>query len=323
MKKVNQYISAVLLAGMLLPFSGKSQNNAGQSDDAGRIVLAAYVSDQVANMTEPAKNMLTNKLNQIISQNGLGGSAFNERFIITANVNVLTKDLTATAPPMTALGLDITFYIGDGMEGTKFASKTVQVKGVGTNETKAYIEGIKMIKPSDPSFAAFIDEGKNKIMKYYNSKCDFIIKGANAAAGQNQYEEAIYQLTTVPSVCKECYDKCLAALAPIYQKKIDRDCKLKLGEATNIWNANQDVNAANAAGELLSTVEPASSCYKDVQALSEKIKKRVLDIDKREWAYTLKTQEQTSELIKAYRDVGVAYGKGQPKSVTYNVRGWW
>jgi hypothetical protein len=27
--------------------------------------------------------------------------------------------------------------------------------------------------------------------------------------------------------------------------------------------------------------------------------------------------------IKAARDIGVAYGNGQPKSIVYNVRGWW
>ena len=59
------------------------------------------------------------------------------------------------------------------------------------------------------------------------------------------------------------------------------------------------------------------------QQLSAKIQKRVIEIDKREWNYVMKEQQQTSEMIKAYRDVGVAYGNGQPKSVTYNVNGWW
>ena len=37
----------------------------------------------------------------------------------------------------------------------------------------------------------------------------------------------------------------------------------------------------------------------------------------------MKEQEQTSEMIRAYRDVGVAYGNGQPDSIEYNVNGWW
>ncbi|MES2761619.1 MAG: hypothetical protein V4677_05410 [Bacteroidota bacterium] len=322
MKNINKKIAA-LLAFIILGFNGFSQAAAGTSNDMGRIVLAAYVPQQVDKMSDAARTMLTNKLSQIISANGLGGSVGNQRFIITANLVTLTKDLTATAPPMTALGLEVTFYIGDGIDGTKFASKSVQVKGVGTNETKAYIEAIKQIKTNDPSYAAFLEEGKQKIIKYYEAKCDFIIKDAKSLAGQNQLEEAIYKLSSVPDACKVCYDKALAAIAPIYKQKIDRDCKIKLAEATNAWNASQDADAANTAGGILASIEPQAACYGEAKALSAKIQKRVIEIDKREWNYVMKEQQQTSELIKAYRDVGVAYGNGQPKSVTYNVNGWW
>lgn len=320
MKKINQKIAVAIFALITLSSSCFAQ---AKSEDMGRIVLAAYVPQQVDKMSDAARTMLTNKLSQIVTANGMGGSAMNERFIITANLVTLTKDLTATAPPMTALGLEVTFYIGDGIEGTKFASKSVQVKGVGTNETKAYIEAIKQIKTNDPSYAAFIEEGKQKIIKYYETKCDFIIKDAKSLAGQNQLEEAIYKLSSVPDVCKTCYDKCLAAIAPIYKQKIDRDCKLKLAEATNTWNASQGYDAAASAGAILAGIEPQASCYPEAKALSAKIQKRVLEVDKREWNYVMKEQQQTSELIKAYRDVGVAYGNGQPKSVTYNVNGWW
>ena len=323
MKIINKQIVAAFLAMVTIGFNGLAQNTAGKSEDMGRITIAAFVPSQVDKMPEAARSMLTNKLNQIVAQNGLGGSAMNERFIITANITTLTKDLTPTAPPMTALGLEITFYIGDGIEGTKFASKSIQVKGVGTNETKAYIEGIKMIKPSDPAFASFLEEGKTKIMKYYNSKCDFILKEAQTLASQNKQEEAIFKLTSVPDVCKECFDKSMAAVAPIYKQKIDRDCKMKLAEANNAWNVSQDANAANTAGGILSSIEPQAACYGEAKALSAKIQKRVIEIDKREWAYTMKEQQQASEMIKAYRDVGVAYGNGQPKSITYNVNGWW
>ncbi|MGZ4040442.1 MAG: hypothetical protein ACXVNR_07770, partial [Bacteroidia bacterium] len=69
--------------------------------------------------------------------------------------------------------------------------------------------------------------------------------------------------------------------------------------------------------------EPQAACFGEAKALASKIQKRVIEIDKREWNYTMKAQQQQSEMIKAYRDVGVAYGNGQPKSVTYNVSGWW
>ena len=274
-------------------------------------------------MPTTANQSLKNKLNQIILKNGFASNNYNSRFILTANIIVVSKDITSTAPPMHAYTFDINLYIGDGVSGTLFSTTSVQVKGVGQNETKAYTQAINNLKVESSELLTFIKSGKEKIIEYYNINCNTIIKESNLLATQNKYDEAIFNLISIPSACSQCYDKAIAEIGPLYKKMIDRDCKLKLTEATNIWNANQTLEAANQAGSLLSTIEPQSSCFNEVKQLNTKIANRVHEIDAREWKYKLKEQEQKSELIKAYRDVGVAFGNGQPKSVTYNVRGWW
>ena len=311
----------------LISINAFAQNNAGKTDDIGRITLAAYVPQQIDKMPDAARSILANKLNQIVTQNGMGGAANNERFIITANVNVISKDLTATAPPMTALVLEVTLYIGDGFVGTKFSSTSINVKGVGESETKAYISALKGISPTNSNIQSFVGNGKSKIIEYYNSKCDFIIKEVQTLVSQNNFEEAIFKLTSVPEVCKECYDKAMDAVGPIYQKQIDRECKSKLMEATTAWNASQDSFAADTSGNILAQIDPNASCYKEALALSNKIAQRIKEIDQRDWKLQLKEQQDNVDIqkatIKAARDIGVAYGNGQPKNVTYNVRGWW
>ena len=311
----------------LISINAFAQNNAGKTDDIGRITLAAYVPQQIDKMPDAARSILANKLNQIVTQNGMGGAANNERFIITANVNVISKDLTATAPPMTALVLEVTLYIGDGFVGTKFSSTSISVKGVGESETKAYISALKGISPTNSNIQSFVGNGKSKIIEYYNSKCDFIIKEVQTLVSQNNFEEAIFKLTSVPEVCKECYDKCMDAVGPIYQKQIDRECKSKLMEANTAWNATQDSYGADTAGGILAQIDPNASCYKEALALSNKIAQRIKEIDQRDWKLQLKEQQDNVDIqkatIKAIRDIGVAYGNGQPKTVTYNVRGWW
>lgn len=312
---------------MIIGYNAYSQNALGKSDDAARITLAAYVPQQIDKMPDAARSILANKLNQIVTQNGMGGAANNERFIITANVNVISKDLTATAPPMTALVLEVTLYIGDGFVGTKFSSTSISVKGVGESETKAYISALKGISPTNSNIQSFVGNGKSKIIEYYNSKCDFIIKEAQTLVSQNNFEEAIFKLTSVPEVCKDCYDKCMDAVGPIYQKQIDRECKSKLMEANTAWNATQDSYGADTAGGILAQIDPNASCYKEALALSNKIAQRIKEIDQRDWKLQLKEQQDNVDIqkatIKAIRDIGVAYGNGQPKTVTYNVRGWW
>lgn len=312
---------------MIIGYNAYSQNALGKSDDAARITLAAYVPQQIDKMPDAARSILANKLNQIVTQNGMGGAANNERFIITANVNVISKDLTATAPPMTALVLEVTLYIGDGFVGTKFSSTSISVKGVGESETKAYISALKGISPTNSNIQSFVGNGKSKIIEYYNSKCDFIIKEVQTLVSQNNFEEAIFKLTSVPEVCKDCYDKCMDAVGPIYQKQIDRECKSKLMEANTAWNAAQDSYGADTAGGILAQIDPNASCYKEALALSNKIAQRIKEIDQRDWKLQLKEQQDNVDIqkatIKAIRDIGVAYGNGQPKTVTYNVRGWW
>jgi hypothetical protein len=325
MKIYKKIILCALVLGLTTDFI--AQNTKGKADDLGRIVLNSYVSPQVEGLPASAKRMLNNKLSQIASKNGMGGSALNPRFIITPNITVLTKDITPTAPPMTAMTLEVTFYIGDGIDGKLFANSSIEVKGVGTNETKAYIAALKQIKPAHPDLKNLIEEGKTKIIEFYNSQCDFIIKEAHTLEAQNEFDAAILKLTSVPDVCQECYDKCMAAVEPIYKKQIDRECKIKMAKANSIWNANQTVDAANEAGEYLSNVDPSSACFGEAQSLTNQIAAKVKELNQQEWKFKLKEQQDDVDMkkatIKAIRDIGVAYGNNQPKTVTYRTYGWW
>jgi hypothetical protein len=318
-------LAAAFLVGTAV--SSTAQNKAGKLDDLGRIVLNTYVADNAGEgMSSSAKKMLGNKLSQIATKNGMGGSSLNPKFIITPTVTVMSKDLTSTAPPMTALVLDVTLYIGDGIEGTKFASTSIQVKGVGTNETKAYISALKRINSKNSDIADFVIEGKTKIMAYYNSKCDFIIKEAKMLEDANQFDAALLKLSSVPDVCKECYDKCLDAIGPLYQKQIDRDCIVKLAEAKNHWSAAQDEAAAQSASRHLAKIDPDAKCYKEAQALATEIGKKVKELNDRDWDFKMQKYEDGVDIAKqrisAAKAVGVAYGNNQPKAVTYNTSGW-
>lgn len=312
MKKLSQ----ILLATIFVVSSSLSYGQGTTSKDEARVKLTAWVPPTIDGMPAAARQSLANKLTQVVTKNGLGGT-HNARFIISANVLVSTKNILPGPPPQHVYTLDVTLYIGDGFEGTVFASTNITVKGVGKNQTKAYKTALKNIRTNNPEIAAFVKEGKEKIIQYYKDNCDMIIKDAQVLADQNKYDEAIFKLTTVPNACEECYNKAMNAVKPIFQKKIDMDCKQKLAEATGVWNAAQDMEAAEKAGAILASINPDASCYGQAKALSNKIAAKVKQIDAREWKYVMKEQQQESERIKAIRDIGVAYGKGPKANVTY------
>ena len=315
---------------LLITYSnvGFSQNNLGSSNDEARISLLAVFPQQVSKISEEAKAVLINKMNLITSKYGIGGSTAKQRFIITANVIELTKDITPTTPAIYTYNLQLTLYIGDGIAGTLFSSLPISLKGSGKSEAKAYIMALKGLDTNDPKYGAFIEEGKTKIIKYYNSKCDFLLKEAEMLTSKNEFDAAIATLTAIPEVCKDCYDKAMSAVAPIYKKQIDRQCKASLMEAKNAWNQSQDASGASAASNYLGQIDPNASCYSEAIALSNSIAKRIKELDQREWNFQMKQQQDDVDIqkatIKAARDIGVAYGNG-PKAnvVQYNVYGWW
>jgi hypothetical protein len=325
---MKNYLILLLLLGF--QYSAFSQNTAEKADDCGRITLFAYIPDQVGGLTIEAKKVLENKLNQITTKYGIGGRAIEQRFIITANIIELTKDISSTTPAIYTYNLQITFYIGDGKEGTKFSSYAINIKGSGKSEAKAYLAALANMKTDDPAYGKFLEEGKTRIVEYYNSKCDFILKEAKMLESRSEFDAAIAKLVGIPEVCKDCYSKAMDAVGLIYQKQIDKECKILMSKAKSIWSANQDENGATEAANALAQIDPNSSCYNDAKGMMEKIyqdiKTRVKEIEDREWKFKLKQQQDNVDMqkanIKAARDIGVAYGTHQQPTV-YNIRTWW
>ncbi|MGB5989301.1 MAG: hypothetical protein WBG43_06140 [Marinifilaceae bacterium] len=297
--KIKYTTLVIIFSFICFYYNVSAQNNLTKSDDLGRIILNTYISDKIVSLPKGAKRLLSSRITKIASKNGVGGSASNPRFIITPNINILTKDITPTAPPMIAMTLDVSIYVGDGIDGTMFASESIEVKGIGTNETKAYISAIKQIRAKNPRFQNLVKVAKKKIIEYYNSRCDFILSEANALASKEDFDEAILKLTSVPEVCKECYDKCMEAVGPIYKKKIDKESSIKLAQANAAWNAGQNLEAANNAKEFITDINPSYSYYSKVENLSETISKKIRAIEKRDWDFKLKKYNDQLELDKS------------------------
>ena len=277
-------------------------------DDFGRIVLNAYLPEN-SGLPAESQKLLLNKLNQIVVNNGIAGSEANPRFVITAVVNISTKDIIAGPPQMIAQNMDVTIFIGDAIKNSKFSSVTLSLKGVGTNENKSFIEAIKTINPKNKEVVACIEEGKRKITEYYTTQCDFIIKDAQVLVKQQMYDEAIYQLSLVPDVCQECYFKCLDTLGSIYQKKIDADCKMKLNDAKMIWAAAQNPSGAEKAADILSDINPMSSCQSSVSSFIKTIDAKLKADEKARWEFKMK---QYADKIAAQKEkVRIAEEKGK------------
>ena len=296
-----------------------------KTDDVGRLGLNAVMFPQAFELPSSSERALKSKMKQACTKNGLGGQSVDGRFIITAEVNLLAKELTPTAPPMHALDVETTLYIGDGIEGTLFASVTITNKGVGNTEAKAYAMAFKGIKPTSDDIQSFIEEGKQKIVEYYNSQCDFILAEAQTLGKSQQYDDAIAKCMSIPEVCKDCYMKAMETAESIFMDKINLECEVQLNEARAPWSASQTPEGAEATSAILSTINPQSSCFKEsknfMNLIFTEIRERLEEIDRREWEMKVKQQEDAtrleSERISAMKEIGKAYASST--KVVYRV----
>ncbi len=311
----------ILVAGFSC-LTAHTQNSLGKTDDLGRISLTPVVPVQMDGMPENARSVLSNKLQQIAVNNGLGGFDFQGRFVITTKIVLTTKDILPGPPPMHSYTMDVTFYIADAVMKTVFSTTNITAKGVGTNENKAYINGIGNINVNAPQFKNLVEKGKQKIVEYYNSKCDFIIKEALTMASTDRYQEAIFNLMSIPDVCKDCFHDAMDRVPPIYEKYIDFLCNHDLAAAKAVWIANPNSDGANAVSGYLANIYPDASCYGDAQKLISEIRTKIRQDENRDWNFMLKVWDDKvsleSQRIRAWRDVGVAWGNHQPQRI-YDV----
>lgn len=305
-----------------------SQTNAQRKlSDEERITITPHVSDQVEFVSPIVKNNLSSKLNQIVARNGYGGSlGFENRFIITPNISVLTKDIIQGSPTRIAITLDVALFVGDGFDGIKYASTNLTLKGVGTNETKAYLSAIKRIRPTNKKIRTLLAEARESIVDYYADNCDFIIGDIEKLEDTNDYYAALKMAMSVPTVSKKCYEKASKKVKPIYKKLIDNDCEMLMLEAKSAWNLGHNIEAASNASKYLNDIDPASSCYPDVKDFVKTISDKIKEDSGKTWDFTLKKDKDFTEYslkeLDAYKEVNLEKAKNQPKEV-YKIGDWW
>lgn len=312
----------ILLFG-LAPLLVFAQNELGSADDYDRIALDVYIPQQVESIPDHAKSLIINKLTQAVTEKGMGGAGVSPRFLVTANMELLTKDIAPTVPPTETYTFEIYLYVVDFVDKNIVSSTSFTAKGAGTNSNRAYTNALRTLNLNNSKVEKFLDDGKRKIIEYYNSRCDFVIARAKSLAAQNQFADALNTLSSVPEVCKDCYVKSLDEIGPIYQDFIDHDCQIMVNVASAVWASQPNSNGAMAAGAVLAGIDPDSRCYTESRTLIGKMEQKVLKDEQRDWSFMTKVYEDQVLLeslrIKAFRDVGVAFGENQQPVYNYDV----
>jgi len=278
--------------------------------------LTVAVEDLVEPYPTTAKVQITNKLNQMLTQQGMASLDNNGQFVLTAFMIPQDKEVLPGPPMQIIETMNANLYIADVVQKTVLATMEQTVKGIGRDETRAYMDGIKHLNTTSPAVAKFIQEGKNKIIAYYDSEAPRIMIEARTLSEMHQYEHALYLVTAIPAQCKH-YNDAIKASLDIFHAYQDYACNQLLQQARMAWAAEQNKVGAEHAGQYLGQIYPDAGCYNEAMELYKEIKAKVLE----DWHFQMKIYQDQVDLekqrIEAARQVGIAYGNHQQPVTTY------
>ena len=277
--------------------------------------IPVYAADNQESFPQGAKAMIENKLTQLLTRNGIAGLDYMGQFVLTITTTPLDKDVIPGPPAKIAEKMEMNLYIVDTYAKTIFSATSFSVRGLGETENKCYLNAISHMPLQNPQVTKFIDEGKQKIIDYYDHEGEAMLKKANYLAKKKEYEEALWIVSLIPQQSKH-YDAALQAGLDIYQQYINNECNIYLAAARQAWAAEQNSKGAAAAGEYLANILPDAGCYDEAMELYNEIKGKVLD----DWKFEMKKYQDGVDLekmrIDASHQVGVAYGTHQPAQTT-------
>lgn len=306
--------------------------------DYGRISINA-VQPSYDNIPAEASQYLENRLRRLITLHGMTDNGLSERFVLTAKINIISKDIVPTTPSRVSQKMEVTLYIGDVVENKVYNSVSVSLAGIGTNETKSFISAFQNLPINTPAVKTFVEEAKDRIGTYYTENCQAILTEANRLAQNQHYDAAIYKLVAVPNVCSECFEKCQAAAQKIYTQKINAEGTLLLQQARNKWVAKKDYPSAEGALAILSQINVQAACLPQADKLIGEIDSKLCADEQREWEFKVRQYEDNlamerqkqkdrtallSATISAVQHIGTAFGKNQPQTInkTQIIKSW-
>lgn len=296
-----------------------------QSD--ANVSLCVYMPKN-SEIPEAALQFLENQLENIATENGTADLVICDRFILTAKVDVLQKDIVAGPPQRISQTLNITLQVGDAVDNKLFSATSLTAVGIGTNLTKAYMEAFKQIRKNNKQIADFLEQAKGKIVQYYQQHCESIFAEVQGLAKRQQYDEAIYRLACVPDIGTDCYTHCQNALVQIWQAKINAEGQQLLKLARAAWAQSQGEVGAEEAASYLRQINPAADCQEEVSKLISEITTKIKHDEERTWQFQLRQyndriqqereaarnkQELMRMGIQAAKDVAIAFAQNQPK----------
>ena len=232
--------------------------SASAEDDFYQISLTPYIEES-SQQEALTTNILLDKLNQIaLHYSVTGNNSIVDRFVITANTRELEKMCMNSTPVKYAVRLMLSIYIGDGDIGTLFSTYSTEIKGVGESYEEAYISAYKKIDTNNKKLLSSVERGYNRIHEFYENNYNSIIQRSKVLASQGNYDEAIYNLFTIPSTCSG-FQQAQELAGQLANEENEQYNEKILTSAMACWAASSNKEGASKAQKILDGLKSPSN----------------------------------------------------------------
>ena len=280
------------------------------------IHFMAILPPQDASMSETVSEQLFNRLCSAISSADVYADEDYARFFVSARMTPLFKETIPGPPANTAVTLSVNLYVGDIAGQKIFMTQNLELRGVGRSEERACINALRGLKPGNAKVRRLVEEGKKKVIDYYNKNFDNIVAKAKQCAAMKQNAEALFYITSIPECCNR-YDEASRLALSYYKLYIDNNCRDLAMKARNAWMQSPDAKGAAEVAFYLNQIDPDAECYDEAESLYKEVKGKMKD----DWEFEIRQKYNDAvdiekSKIEAASAVGVAYGNGQKEKTT-------
>ena len=285
---------------------------AQNKSDIGKLYLGiSFNEDQFNTFDQSVLKKVEGKLIQILAENGIAASGYNNGIIIEPNIIINNNEIVEGGMQnINVTKITLQILIKQDQTQKIFTSLSKDLKGTGKTTDIAINNAINSLSSNDSSISNFIEKSKSKINQYYEQNCSSIINRASSLEKTGQYEEALALIMSVPESAS-CYNNAQNKALETYKNYQKKNCNSFIKQAqASIAEKNYSL-----ALENLTQIDSTSPCNTQSNALIKSVENKISAEEKKELDLLMKLHNDAVSLektrINAIKDIAAAYYKSK------------
>lgn len=303
MKKLLLMLCAAVLG--FCPASAQQNEN---------IHITPYVSPDLG-LPGTSGQILEQRIARMVVSNGFG--SLSGEFLLTADAQIVAKEVTPTVPPRELVKVEVTLYVVGVREQIIVAEETLTVAHVGdaASEAAIFAGAFAKINPRSPQVRRLMMSAREKIVDYYAQRVPAILAQAQAYADMAEYDQALALLATVPTCLPE-YPLVAEKMVEANRQMLDKFAATALQEA----KGKMALRDWEGALDALLYVDPLSSRFPEAEALVKKIDQTLTEQEQAALQAKLEQVQWNREMAQKAHDDAVMLRKMELEKAQQNAQ---